>query len=90
MNLTLWDGFIRFNFDNEFHHPFFPLRTIWRLRSEYSNGRPDGYSTGKDGVSIINLSTGPEVAYYDMLYVMDYSRSPQVLSEARQVRMYHG
>ncbi|WP_411904893.1 aryl-sulfate sulfotransferase, partial [Salmonella enterica] len=40
----------------------------------YSNGRPDGYATGKDGVSIINLSTGLEVAEYEMLSVMDCAR----------------
>ncbi|HBJ7906350.1 MULTISPECIES: aryl-sulfate sulfotransferase [Salmonella] len=64
--------------DNEFHHSILPIENNLAIApSEYSNGRPDGYSTGKDGVSIINLSTGLEVAYYDMLYVMDYSRSPR-------------
>lgn len=38
---------------------------------------PYEYSTGKDGVSIIDLTTGLEVAYYDMLTVMDYSRTPR-------------
>ncbi|MEJ5492727.1 aryl-sulfate sulfotransferase, partial [Salmonella enterica] len=60
------------------HHSILPIENNLAVApSEYSNGRPDGYSTGKDGVSIINLSTGLEVAYYDMLYVMDYSRSPR-------------
>lgn len=64
--------------DNEFHHSIFPLRNNLAVApSEYSNGRPDEYSTGKDGVSIIDLTTGLEVAYYDMLTVMDYSRTPR-------------
>ncbi|WP_313081838.1 aryl-sulfate sulfotransferase [Atlantibacter sp.] len=61
--------------DNEFHHSILPLddnRVI--APSEYSNGRPDAYSTGKDGISIVDLTTGLEVAYYDMLKVMDYAR----------------
>ncbi len=74
--------------DNEFHHSILPIENNLAIApSEYSNGRPDGYSTGKDGVSIINLSTGLEVAYYDMLYVMDYSRSPRPSGSA-PVRMY--
>lgn len=63
--------------DNEFHHSILPLENNLAIApSEYTNGRPDDYSTGKDGVSIIDLTTGLEVAYYDMLTVMDYSRSP--------------
>lgn len=64
--------------DNEFHHSILPLNESLAIApSEYSNGRPDDYSTGKDGVSIIDLTTGLEVAYYDMLKVMDYSRAPR-------------
>lgn len=64
--------------DNEFHHSILPLENNLAIApSEYTNGRPDDYSTGKDGVSIIDLTTGLEVAYYDMLKVMDYSRSPR-------------
>ena len=64
--------------DNEFHHSILPLENNLAIApSEYTNGRPDDYSTGKDGVSIIDLTSGLEVAYYDMLKVMDYSRSPR-------------
>ncbi|HGY2283396.1 TPA: aryl-sulfate sulfotransferase [Citrobacter braakii] len=64
--------------DNEFHHSILPLENNLTIApSEYTNGRPDDYSTGKDGVSIIDLTSGLEVAYYDMLKVMDYSRSPR-------------
>lgn len=64
--------------DNEFHHSILPLENNLAIApSEYTNGRPDDYSTGKDGVSIIDLTSGLEVAYYDMLNVMDYSRSPR-------------
>ncbi|MBJ9227879.1 aryl-sulfate sulfotransferase [Citrobacter braakii] len=64
--------------DNEFHHSILPLENNLAIApSEYTNRRPDDYSTGKDGVSIIDLTSGLEVAYYDMLKVMDYSRSPR-------------
>lgn len=64
--------------DNQCHHSILPIENnLIVCPSEYSNGRPDDYSTGKDGVSIMALTTGLEVAYYDMLYVMDYSRAPR-------------
>lgn len=62
--------------DNQFHH------SIWQwdsntivAPSEYTSGRPDSLKTNEDGVSVVDLSTGLEVAYYDMAIVLDISRT---------------
>lgn len=62
--------------DNQFHH------SIWEWTehrvvapSEYTNGRPDALKTNEDGVSIVDLTTGLEVAYYDMTAVLDPTRT---------------
>lgn len=54
--------------DNQFHH------SIWQwdsntivAPSEYTSGRPDSLKTNEDGVSVVDLSTGLEIAYYDIL-----------------------
>lgn len=62
--------------DNQFHH------SIWQwdsntivAPSEYTSGRPDSLKTNEDGVSVVDLSTGLEIAYYDMATIMDISRT---------------
>ncbi|MCU6173813.1 aryl-sulfate sulfotransferase [Citrobacter cronae] len=61
--------------DNQFHH------SIWQwdsntivAPSEYTSGRPDALNTNEDGVSVVDLSTGLEIAYYDMATILDISR----------------
>ncbi|HAE2268385.1 TPA_asm: aryl-sulfate sulfotransferase [Salmonella enterica subsp. salamae serovar 60:g,m,t:z6] len=61
--------------DNQFHH------SIWQwdsstivAPSEYTAGRPDDLKTNEDGVSVVDLSTGLETAYYDLATVLDVSR----------------
>jgi len=71
--------------DNSFHH------SIWQMpdgnimaTSQHNNGREDELPedrTNEDGVSIVDLSTGLEVAYYDMIYVMDFLRQPRPYGE---------
>lgn len=62
--------------DNQFHH------SIWQwdsntivAPSEYTSGRPDSLKTNEDGVSVVDLSTGLEIAYYDMATILDISRT---------------
>lgn len=62
--------------DNQFHH------SIWQwdsntivAPSEYTSGRPDSLKTNEDGVSVVDLSTGLEIAYYDMAAILDTSRT---------------
>ncbi|MDA8510953.1 aryl-sulfate sulfotransferase [Citrobacter sp. Igbk 14] len=62
--------------DNQFHH------SIWQwdsntivAPSEYTSGRPDSLKTNEDGVSVVDLSTGQEIAYYDMATILDTSRT---------------
>lgn len=62
--------------DNQFHH------SIWQwdsntivAPSEYTSGRPDSLKTNEDGVSVVDLSTGLEIAYYDMATILDISRA---------------
>lgn len=62
--------------DNQFHH------SIWEWSdnrvvapSEYTSGRPDDLKTNEDGVSIVDLTTGLEVAYYDMATILDPTRA---------------
>ncbi|EDP8644155.1 arylsulfatase [Salmonella bongori] len=61
--------------DNQFHH------SIWQwdsstivAPSEYTAGRPDNLNTNEDGVSVVDLSTGLETAYYDLTMVLDVTR----------------
>lgn len=62
--------------DNQFHH------SIWQwdsntivAPSEYTSGRSDSLKTNEDGVSVVDLSTGLEIAYYDMATILDISRT---------------
>ncbi len=61
--------------DNQFHH------SIWQwdsstivAPSEYTAGRPDALHTNEDGVSVVDLTTGLEIAYYDMAQILDPQR----------------
>lgn len=61
--------------DNQFHH------SIWQwdsntivAPSEYTSGRPDALKTNEDGVSVVDLNTGLEIAYYDMATILDPQR----------------
>ena len=64
--------------DNQFHH------SIWQwdantviAPSEYTSGRPDALKSNEDGVSVVDLTTGLEIAYYDMALILDPSRTPR-------------
>ncbi len=61
--------------DNQFHH------SIWQwdsstivAPSEYTAGRPDALHTNEDGVSVVDLTTGLEIAYYDLAKILDPQR----------------
>lgn len=61
--------------DNQFHH------SIWQwdsntivAPSEYTASRPDTLNTNEDGVSVVDLTTGLEIAYYDMAKILDPQR----------------
>ena len=61
--------------DNQFHH------SIWQwdsstivAPSEYTVGRPDTLHTNEDGVSVVDLATGLEIAYYDLAKILDPQR----------------
>ena len=61
--------------DNQFHH------SIWQwdsstvvAPSEYTAGHPDALHTNEDGVSVVDLTTGLEIAYYDMAKILDPQR----------------
>lgn len=63
--------------DNALHHSLYQQSNgLLTAASEYAlNTRPDGGMSIEDGVSLIDLSTGLEVAYYDMVNVLDNSRT---------------
>lgn len=62
--------------DNALHHSLYQQSNgLLTAASEYAlHSRPDGGSSLEDGVSLIDLNTGLEVAYYDMVNVLDISR----------------
>ncbi|MCR2697990.1 aryl-sulfate sulfotransferase, partial [Salmonella enterica] len=64
-----------YNLDNQFHHSIWPWDSNTIVApSEYTSGRPDDLKTNEDGVSVVDLTTGLETAYYDMAKVLDTTR----------------
>ncbi|EPI2800605.1 aryl-sulfate sulfotransferase [Citrobacter koseri] len=64
--------------DNQFHHSIWQWDTNTIVApSEYTFGRPDSLKTNEDGVSVVDLTTGLEIAYYDMAVILDPSRTPR-------------
>ncbi|TNV19779.1 aryl sulfotransferase [Buttiauxella sp. B2] len=63
--------------DNALHHSLYQQSNgLLTGASEYALGtRPDGGTSLEDGVSLIDLNTGLETAYYDMAKVLDISRA---------------
>ncbi|MFV0450366.1 MAG: aryl-sulfate sulfotransferase [Vibrio sp.] len=73
-----------YKLDNKIHHSikYLPNNQVI-VPSEWTEGRDGSGSpqTVEDGISIIDLSTGQESAYYDMIDEFDPLRTPQPTEE---------
>ena len=58
--------------DNQCHHSIYQLPDGNLLIPSENTG-----TTLQDGVSVVDISTGLETAYYDMRYIMDMNRYPR-------------
>ncbi|EGT5712491.1 aryl sulfotransferase [Cronobacter dublinensis subsp. dublinensis] len=65
-----------YKLDNALHHSLYQQSNGLLVgASEYAPGtRPDGGKSIEDGVSVIDLTTGLEIRYYDMVKVLDPAR----------------
>ena len=74
-----------YDLDYAFHHSLYQQSTGYLYKgysnylvaaSEYTPGtRPDGELSIEDGVSVIDLDTGFEIDYYDMMQILDINRA---------------